>query len=153
MRKQTRGVLSPLESRTAGFARAALVTAITAAAMLPTALEAQRSGRQGGMRPQMGGSVAFLLEKAEDLDLSAEQKTSLDALANETREANAPVREKIESMRGTGNRDGMREVMTTMRANDEASVEKAMALLDDSQKEAAKALLKERRPQRRRPPG
>lgn len=121
--------------------------------LIPTVLEAQGPGRRGGGMRAMGGSVAFLLEKAEALSLSADQKTSLEALASDGREANAPLREKMESMRGSGDREGMRELMTTFRANDEASVEKAMALLDEGQRETAKSLLDERRSQRRRPPG
>ena len=101
----------------------------------------------------MGSSIAFLLEKAEDLSLTSEQTEQLTALQAEIEERNAPLLEKLSEIRGSGDREGMRSVMMELREGDREAVEKAMPLLEASQQEQAKALLQERRANRRRPGG
>lgn len=127
---------------------------LMAGVVMPVALEAQGQGRGGdGMRPGMrGGSVAFLLEKSEDLSLSDAQKEQFEVLVAELRETNQPLAARMREARG-GDRSAMRELRTELRTNDQAVLEKAMALLDEGQQKSAKELLDSRRPQRRGPPG
>jgi len=101
----------------------------------------------------MGSAVAFILEKKADLHLDAEQVSSLEALDAEANEAMEPLRAQVREAREARDRDKMPTLMQQMRTADEEWAGKAMALLNDAQKEQAEKMLKERRPRGRRPGG
>ena len=125
--------------------------------LLPNIAEAQRpGGRQGGGPgggPMMTSSVALFLEKSDDLNLTQGQTEQLTALQVQFDEDNAPLMKRIEEGRANRDREAMRSVMQEFREADQALTTQAMALLDEGQREKAKALVEGRRANRRRPPG
>jgi len=151
--RSARPSFSPLRREHRRPSALLLAAAVVGMTLVPSALEAQRPGGRRGGGPMMGSSIAFLLEKAEDLGLTPEQTEQFTALQAQFQKDNAPIREKMAELRGGGDREAMREVMMEMRDNDRAAIEKALPLLDDAQQVKAKAMLEERRGNRRRPGG
>lgn len=116
----------------------------------PSELEAQRGQRQGRA---LSNSLSFLLEKSEDLGLSDQQVSALTTMRDEFQTENEDLLLRVRSLRGSGDRDAMRETMMELREKDQAATDRALELLDDAQQAQATALLEERRANRRRPPG
>jgi hypothetical protein len=142
-----------------------LAMAVTLLAPLP--LLAQAGGRGGMGGPGMAGrglveqgSVEFLVTKAEELGLAAEQKEGLAAIGAKWAEETKPSREKIRAEMPTqgmgGDRQAMmqrlqaiRPLLQELQAEDEKAVAEAMKLLTEAQQATAKKLLEERLTQRR----
>ena len=153
-----------------------LALALTVSLLAPLPLPAQggRQERRGGMGAMSArllieqGSVEYLVTKAADIQLTADQTKQFEAIGSkwalETREA----RERIAAMlpqrsQGTGtDREAMmqrmqeaRPLMEKLAADDRAALDSALQLLGEEQRTRARALLEERaqsaRP--RRPPG
>ena len=121
-----------------------LVTALPASAQ-------ERQGRGGGFG--QASPIAFLLEQGDSIQFNDEQKASLLALDDSLEAANAPSMEKIQELRASGGGGGgfeaMRPLMTKIRETSDAWLEKAMAVLDEGQREVAQRIL-DRRPRGRR---
>jgi len=121
-----------------------------AAVLLPMDLLAQGPGRAQGGRPQMMGNAALALANADALELDAEQIAALEKVRAAAREATADHRTRMQELRGSGNRDGMMEVMRELRSTLEPFDEQARGVLTQEQQKR----LEELRPRRRRrPPG
>jgi hypothetical protein len=105
------------------------------------------------MRP----SVAILLESKDSIPLTAEQVTKIEEIRKAAADKNAPMMEKMRAARESGaGMEGMREIMTEMRKNDEDAYQAALALLTAEQKPKAEEIVtKAREAMRagRRPPG
>ena len=144
-----------------------LVLALT----LPLAAEAQRQGRQGNkgrgpaegremQRQRPAGGVAFILEQATVLGLTADQVTRLRAIQAAYEEKTAPLRTRMQAQRSASDdsternlsreergqrRAEMREAMTLVREQNQAARTEAMALLSDDQRATVEKLESERR--------
>lgn len=101
-----------------------------------------RAGGPGG--PGMQDPVTYLLERGEALELTADQTTALEAARDSLVTVNRPLMEDMRALRGSGDRSRMRPLMQTMMTNNEAWLEKALALLQPAQRETARKLLAER---------
>jgi Spy/CpxP family protein refolding chaperone len=140
--------------------------ALAVSLLAPLPLLAQGGGQgRGGMGGMMSarllveqGSVEYLVTKAADLELTADQTTQLESIGAKWAEATKESREQIRSMlpqpgqRMGGDRDAMMQRMRQMQPlaqklneDDEEALVEALALLDDAQQTKAKALLEERR--------
>jgi hypothetical protein len=120
----------------------------------------QGQGRGGMMSARLlveQGSVEYLVTKAADLQLNADQKTGLEAIGAKWAETTKESREKVKAgmpqagQAGGGDREAMmarmqelRPLMTEIAAEDTKAVEEAMKLLDETQQAKAKTLLTER---------
>jgi hypothetical protein len=164
--------------------RRSLTVAFALALLVPAAAFAQQGGGgRGGMGggQAMGGlmaarnlmeqgNVEFLMSKAADLQLTAEQSTSLKVIAEkwtaDTKEARDQVRPVLGQaqggmggMGGGGDMQAMRARLEQMAPHvqkmvdaDRAAMDEAMKLLNDTQKESARRMV-EQRNQPRRPGG
>jgi hypothetical protein len=144
-----------------------LAMAVTLLAPLPLLAQAGGQGRGGMGGPGMAGrglveqgSVEFLVTKAAELGLAAEQKEGLAAIGAKWAEETKPSREKIRAEMPTqgmgGDRQAMmqrlqaiRPLLQELQAEDEKAVAEAMKLLTEAQQATAKKLLEERLTQRR----
>jgi Spy/CpxP family protein refolding chaperone len=140
-----------------------IALAVTMLAPLPLLAQGGTQGR-GGMGGVMSarllvdqGSVEYLVTRAEDLTLNESQRTQLEAIAVKWTAATRESREQIRGMlpqRGQagGDREAMRQRLEQVRPlaeklteDDQKALDEAVKLLDDAQREKAKALLDERR--------
>jgi len=144
-----------------------MMAGLALALALPLAGQAQQRGERGGMRRpgaegQMpmrapGGGVAFMLEKAEELKLTEDQRTRLRTLQAGLDEKVTPLRAQLDSLRpadGAGNltreelqqrRKAAGEVMTVMREHHQGARTEALALLSDEQRNRFEKMETERR--------
>lgn len=101
----------------------------------------------------MRSAVSTLLENKDSLQLSADQVARLDSLSKATQARNAPLMEKMRAARESGaGMEGAREFMGEMRKNDEESFQAALALLNETQRPKAEAIVAKAREGMRRPP-
>ena len=141
------------------------------ALMLPLVAEAQRPGARGNggrgpaegreiqRRPAAAG-VALMLEQATALELTEDQITRLRAIQASHEEKTAPLRARMQAQRSANDdstrrdlsreelgqrRAEMREVMTTVREQQQSARTEAMALLSADQRETVEKLEAERR--------
>ncbi|MGH7448924.1 MAG: hypothetical protein ACRELT_15235, partial [Longimicrobiales bacterium] len=141
-----------------------LVMVLAVSMLAPLPLLAQGGG-QGQTRPGMRGamsarllvdqgSVEYLVTKAADLGLTADQSNGLESIgakwAASTQESRAQIRTLLPQRgQATGSdRDAMMQRMQQVRplaekltADDQASLAEALKLLDETQQEKARALL------------
>jgi hypothetical protein len=121
------------------------------ALMAAVAVGSQSAEAQGPRA--MRSAVGTLLENKDSLQLSADQVARLDSLNKLTMTRNQPVMEKMRAARESGaGMEGMREFMGEMRKNDEESFQAALALLSDTQRPKAEAIVAKAREGMRRPP-
>ncbi|MEW5917461.1 MAG: Spy/CpxP family protein refolding chaperone [Gemmatimonadota bacterium] len=136
--------------------RTSLVLAATA--LMASASVAIAQGPPGGGpgRGMMRASVAILLENKDSIPLTAEQVTKIEEISKAAQAKNAPIMEKMRAARESGaGMEGMREIMSEARKNDEDAYQAALALLTAEQKPKAEAIVtKAREAMRagRRPP-
>jgi hypothetical protein len=139
-----------------------LLTALAVSMLAPLPLLAQTADqpqRRGGMMAARllveQGSVEYLVTKATDLQLKADQTTQLEAIGVKWAEATKGSREQIGAAMPqpgqTPDREAMmqrmqelRPVMEKLREDDQAALDEALKLLDAAQQTKAKALLEER---------
>jgi hypothetical protein len=149
-----------------------LMVALAVLALVPMPLLAQGGGqRQGGMGGGPGGglmaaralldegSVEFLVGKAAELELTADQSASLKligtAWSESTKESRARIRAVLpqpgQGMGAGGDRQAMMQQlqalqpeMQKLQEDDEMALEEAMQLLAEPQQARAKQLLAER---------
>lgn len=135
-----------------------LVTAATLLLLVsPPALAQPPGGARGPgggmmMMAAARNPVAYLLEKGEELQLTDEQTVAMKVLADSLDVLNEPDLEKVEAVRGSGDRTamrGLRTVMMSLRERNEGFVERARALLTEEQRPTAEKLLEEIAPRRR----
>jgi hypothetical protein len=136
----------------------------------------QGQGRPGGMGGMGGiaaarallehGSVEFLVSKAAELQLTAEQTASLKEIGAKWSAETKPARDRMLAelpQPGQGMGGGDREatmqrfqaimpLMQQLQQEDRKSLDAAMPLLSEAQQAVARRLIEERIPQRR-PPG
>ncbi|CAN5784966.1 hypothetical protein BH23GEM10_BH23GEM10_07380 [soil metagenome] len=151
----------------------AVVLAVLAIAPLPVL--AQGGQGRSGMRGQQAGgmmaarvlleqgSVEFLVTKAADLGLSADQSAQLTAIGTAWSAATKESRDRVRSSMpqagqgmGGGDRQAMMQrmqelqpVMQKLRQDDREALDEALALLNEAQQAKAKTLIEERlRPRR-----
>jgi Spy/CpxP family protein refolding chaperone len=143
----------------------ALVVALAVMMLAPLPLVAQGGGMGQG-RGGMGaarllleqGSVEYLVTKAADLALDAEQTASLQMIGADWAESTKESREKARKelpqpgQAGGGDREAMRAriqalqpVMAALQEQDEKALAEAMKVLNETQQTKAKQLLDERR--------
>jgi hypothetical protein len=147
-----------------------LVMALAVMMLAPLPLLAQGGGMgqggRGGAGGLMGarllldqGSVEFLVTKAADLTLDADQTKKLQTIgaawAEATKESRETVRKEMPQPgqgMGGGDRDAMMArfqaimpLVAKIQEEDEKSLEEANKLLNESQQAKAKQLLEERR--------
>lgn len=130
-----------------------------AAMLLVTPLPGTAQGPGG--RANMGGpgqrlsSVGFLLDQADELDLSDDQRMGLEGVLAQLDETSAPTLEGLAALRESGDRTNMRSqarpLMEQLRELDRDALSEAMELFSDEQRTLAEALLTEFREQRGRP--
>jgi hypothetical protein len=151
----------------------ALVVALLAPMPVLAQAGGQGQGRPGGMGGPGGnlmaaralleqGSVQFLVTKAAEMQLTAEQSAALGVIAAKWTEDTKEGRDRIIAAlpapgqgMGGGDRQGMQGLMPLMQAlmeQDREALDAAMKLLSEPQQAAARRLIEERRPARR-PPG
>ncbi len=134
-------------------ARAFFGGAMMLALVSAAPLTAQQRGGMRGQGPMAMSPVAFLLDQADSLNLTADQTTKAMALKDSLDAANAPHVKELEDLRASGGGGGgfqqMRPVMEKIRTNNDAYLDKVMALLQPEQQTVAKRIL-DRMPQRRR---
>lgn len=140
-----------------------IALAVTMLAPLPLLAQGGTQGR-GAMAGIMSsrllvdqGSVEYLVTRAADLTLNDDQRTQLQAIAVKWADATRDAREQIKGTlprRGQagGDREAMRQRLEQVRPlaeklteDDQKALDEAVLLLDDAQREKAKALLEERR--------
>ncbi|HEX6307568.1 MAG TPA: hypothetical protein VFZ69_05230 [Longimicrobiales bacterium] len=139
-----------------------LLLALTMSVLAPLPLLAQSGpppgGRGGAMTARLlleQGSVEYLVAKAADLQLTAEQTAQLQAIGSKWAEATKQSREQIRAempQRGQGgDREAMmqrmqelRPRMEKLREEDQKALDEALGLLGAEQQTKAKALLEER---------
>jgi hypothetical protein len=101
----------------------------------------------------MRSAVGTMLENKDSLQLSTDQVAKLDSLNKGTQARNAPLMEKMRAARESGaGMEGMREIMGEMRKNDDESFQAALALLNETQRPKAEAIVAKAREGMRRPP-
>lgn len=110
----------------------------------------------GPGRGMMRAAVAILLENKDSIPLTAEQVTKIEEIRKAAADKNAPIMEKMRAARESGaGMEGMRDIMSEVRKNDEDAYQAAIALLTAEQKPKAEAIVtKAREAMRagRRPP-
>ena len=140
-----------------------IALAMTLLAPLPLLAQGGAQGREG-MAGVMSarllidqGSVEYLVTRSADLTLNEDQRTQLEAIAVKWADATRESREQIKGMlpqRGQagGDREAMRQRLEQVRPladklteDDQKALDEAVKVLDDAQREKAKALLEERR--------
>jgi hypothetical protein len=157
-----------------------LMVALAVLALVPMPLLAQGGGMgRGGAGGPGGamvaaralaeqGSVEFLVTKAADLELTAEQKTKLEAIGAAWSESTKQSRERVravmpqpgQAMGGRGGAGGgagggdrqatmqrirdLQPVMQKLQEDDQKSLDEALELLSEPQQAKAKQLLEER---------
>jgi Spy/CpxP family protein refolding chaperone len=141
-----------------------IALAITLLAPLPLLAQggAQGRGAMGGVMSARllidQGSVEYLVTRAADLTLNEDQRTQLEAIAVKWADATRDSREQIKGMlpqRGQAagaDREAMmqrleqaRPLAEKLTEDDQKALDEALKVLDDAQREKAKALLDERR--------
>lgn len=91
--------------------------------------------------------IAFLLTQTDSLELTDELRTRVTALSDSLDTELEPLREAMRSARGSrGGMQAMRSRMQEVRGARDAWLEKAMALLEPSQREVAQRLVDRHRP-------
>ena len=139
--------------------RRTVVAALVLLLLAPTALLAQAGGgrmRGPGMGMGMMNVARLLIENRSEVTLTDEQVVKLQVIADSVELKNAPLREEMQKMRGSGgmqnmsdaDRTRMRATMQALRANGEAAQKEIDAILSAEQKEKATALLERLRPRR-----
>jgi hypothetical protein len=128
--------------------------------VLPGALLAQPGQGRGPMMGMMQQNVArIILEKKDDIGLSAEQVGKLEQVAKSLEEKGEPIREELRrAMQGGGMREMPAEqrerLMARMQAlrqqEDEALEKQILPLLDATQQAKAKEAIAAARPPMRR---
>ena len=144
----------------------ALALAVTLLAPLPLLAQGGGQGGRGGMGGGAmsarllidQGSVEYLVTKAGDLGLTAEQKTGLEAIGVRwsavTKESREQIRTRLPQPgeRAGGNREEMMQRLQEMRPfaekvdeEDRKALAEALTLLNQEQQTKARTLLEERR--------
>jgi Spy/CpxP family protein refolding chaperone len=141
-----------------------IALAVTLLAPLPLLAQggAQGRGAMGGVMSARllidQGSVEYLVTRAADLTLNEDQRTQLEAIAVKWADDTKESRERIKGMlpqRGQaagGDREAMMQrleqvspLAEKLTEDDQKALDEAVKVLDDAQREKAKALLDERR--------
>lgn len=143
----------------------AMALAVTMLAPLPLLAQGggqARGGMGGGMSARLlvdQGSVEYLVTKATDLELTADQTAKLEVIGAKWAESTKDSREQLKGMlpqpgQGQamgGDREAARQRMQAMRPlaeklteADEKALAEALALLAEPQQARAKSLLEER---------
>ena len=140
-----------------------IALAVTLLAPLPLLAQggAQGRGAMGGVMSARllidQGSVEYLVTRAADLTLNEDQRTQLEAIAVKWADATRESREQIKGMlpqrgQAAGDREAMmqrleqaRPLAEKLTEDDQKALDEALKVLDDAQREKAKALLDERR--------
>jgi hypothetical protein len=144
--------------------------AVLILALAPLPLHAQGGGQRGGVGGPGGGmmaaralveqgSVEFLVTRATDLELTADQTAQLTVIGAAWSAATKESRDRIravmpqpgQGMGGGGDRQAMMQrmqdlqpVLQQLREDDEKTLDEAMKLLTEPQQARAKQLLTER---------
>jgi hypothetical protein len=136
-----------------------LASAALAILVVSSPLMAQRQGNAGnpGQRGpgQNQNTVALIIEKSEDLDLTTQQLERLEIVRLNLDEANEPHTTELRNLRGSGGRpdpsarERMRPLLEAMQANQGSAMEAVMAILTDEQKGPAREIVENARPRRR----
>jgi hypothetical protein len=131
---------------------AAMLIAIPTMAYAQGGGQRGQRGQRGPMAGPMGGPLAIVLEKKVELELSADQVVSIEAMATALAEKNEPHVAKMREMRQAGqpDREAMMKIQEAIRENNVASHEALKDVLSEEQLEMANRLIAEARPRGRR---
>lgn len=148
-----------------------LVSVMTATLVASPRIGAQERGPRGPGPHGPGGpggpggpfsSIQLLIDRADSLGLSDQQLGELETIRQDLAEAVRPTAQALRELHQSGDRSEMRSkarpLMEELRAKEDEALDKALAIMDDSQRENAQAMVdafraERRRGMRRRSPG